>query len=499
MNVDASLFKILIVDDEKDICEAVGTFLKHNFFDVTTTSSSNYAMKLLDENTYHVLLSDFYMEELNGLELIKYAKSKNHDIITLVMTGNPSVKHAVEIIREGAYDYFVKPFAFSSLLKTIEQALEKQNLAKENIQLKEVLSLYIISSQLGMTLSLDTILNSILSLAIRELNADSASIFLYNEKTTKLQPANSIGIPNEYFHKSMNRSENGIVEWVISHNEPLILQNKLQDENLKSFVDKRNIRSAICIPLRAEGEIVGVLNVSITQKNKPDFTENQLKALTIIGSSAAMAIKNARLHQDLKENFYSSVRSLANAVEAKDPYTRGHSDRVVKYALKIGRKLNFDSETLEKLRLASILHDIGKIGIPESILLKPDKLTDEEFHIMKNHPVIGEKILSPVDPLLDVRKWIYQHHERYDGKGYPDGLKKDEILLPGRILIVSEVFDALVTKRAYKSAWSIKKTIEYLRENSKTHFDPDIVEIFTTLLEQESEDFEQITDQSDVI
>jgi HD-GYP domain-containing protein (c-di-GMP phosphodiesterase class II) len=242
------------------------------------------------------------------------------------------------------------------------------------------------------------------------------------------------------------------------------------------------------VPLRAKGEFIGVVHVS--RENSPaPFTEANLQTLDMIAAQATFAIENAKLYDTLHHDYLAIIRSLANAVEAKDPYTRGHGDRVVKYTQAIGARIGLSDEDLEKLKVAAILHDIGKIGIRDEVLLKPGPLTQDEYNEMKLHPIIGDRILAPIKSLEEVRVWVYQHHERLDGKGYPEGIGGSDLAPQSRALIVAEVFDALVTERAYKPAWPLPKVINFLEENADTHFDKGMVEVFTDILRTEGEAF----------
>ncbi len=202
--------------------------------------------------------------------------------------------------------------------------------------------------------------------------------------------------------------------------------------------------------------------------------------LALLHKRALQAIEGRKLKLELMElTEVNRVLSgiLPKAIEAKDPTTGGHSDRVVSYADNLGRRMGVSAEDRKELRLAAQLHDVGKIGIPESILCKEGPLTKQERQVIEEHPGIGYSILEPMVHLPRVRQWVYEHHERWDGKGYPQGLKGDQVALPGRILILAEVFDALATARSYKKAWSKDKIADFFVEEAGHHFDPDLSHI----------------------
>ncbi|MEW6235934.1 MAG: HD domain-containing phosphohydrolase [Candidatus Omnitrophota bacterium] len=191
--------------------------------------------------------------------------------------------------------------------------------------------------------------------------------------------------------------------------------------------------------------------------------------------------------KELSDFLFHSVQSLSLALEARDPYTEGHGQRVAEFVIHLAIELGVGEEHFQTLRLACQLHDIGKIGIPDSILLKKDKLSPIEYDIMKDHVFIGYKILSPIPSLKEVSRYVYEHHERMNGTGYPRGLSKNEIHPHSRMLMVAEVCDALATKRNYKPAWPIQDIIHYFQENADAVYDGEVVKALISILKREGE------------
>lgn len=184
---------------------------------------------------------------------------------------------------------------------------------------------------------------------------------------------------------------------------------------------------------------------------------------------------------DLSELFYKTIKSIAYALDAKDAYTHGHSMRVTLYSLALAQKLELSDELIEEIETAGLLHDIGKIAIPEKILLKPGKLTDEEFDIIKSHPELGEKLVSGIGKLKVISNWLKSHHERYDGKGYPDGLAGENIPISARIIAIADTYDAMTSDRAYRKALEHEVAMEEVKRCSGTQFDPKLAEIFLNI------------------
>ncbi|MBI4680118.1 MAG: HD domain-containing protein [Nitrospirae bacterium] len=186
--------------------------------------------------------------------------------------------------------------------------------------------------------------------------------------------------------------------------------------------------------------------------------------------------------EELHELFIGALTSLSAAIEAKSPWTKGHSERVTEYALQTGKEMGLSEDDLEKLKIAGLLHDIGKIGTYDGVLDKPGKLTDEEYEMVKRHPKKGEDMLLPIKQLRHIIPWIKWHHERYDGKGYPDGLKGEGIPLQARILSVADAFDSMMAERPYRETPGKEKAIEELKRSSGSQFDPKVVEAFLRTL-----------------
>lgn len=263
----------------------------------------------------------------------------------------------------------------------------------------------------------------------------------------------------------------------------------LSTEGLVPF-DRRLYESGffsdIRVPLFSRDKVVGLLE--ICSRRIAGFTTSQLTTLEKIASQISVALDNARLVEDLQELIIGITLSLAKAIEAKSPWTKGHSERVTEYALKIGLQMRLNEKELEDLRLAGLLHDIGKIGTYEALLDKPAKLTPEEFEIVKKHPHEAIKILEPVKGIASILPAILHHHENYDGTGYPDGLKGEEIPLFARILSVADAYDSMTADRPYRQSPGKDYAISELRRCSGTQFDPELVESFLKSSDSASSD-----------
>jgi putative nucleotidyltransferase with HDIG domain len=245
---------------------------------------------------------------------------------------------------------------------------------------------------------------------------------------------------------------------------------------------KEELHSVICAPLELNSQIVGTLSLfdkSVAgQPQEAHFDKGDLKLFLILTQQTAISLENARLFEEVNDLFLSSIKSLAQTIDAKDPYTHGHSQRVTDIALAIVEQMGFNDEQKKQIMVAAILHDIGKIGIKDAVLSKPNQLTKEEKAIFDQHPHVGSKIMSHIDQLENIIPIIRHHHESYNGNGYPDKLKAKQIPLGARIIAIADTFDAMTSDRPYRKAISPEAAKEEITKLSGIQFDPEVVEAF---------------------
>ncbi|MCD4720300.1 MAG: HD domain-containing protein [Desulfobacula sp.] len=256
----------------------------------------------------------------------------------------------------------------------------------------------------------------------------------------------------------------------------LIVHTKKNKPGFLSKADNRTGHLFLVLPLFFDGVLKGTIALGYSKEKS--FSDNDLKHAHQMADQMMVALSNSSLVEDLEKLNIGTLEALARAVDAKSAWTAGHSERVTDLSLKIAKVMGFTTEELEVLRRAAYLHDIGKIGVPLAILDKPGKLNDEEFNKIKDHPLIGLRILEPISAYEDVLPMVSQHHEKFNGKGYPYGLSGEDIALGARILAVADVYDAVVSDRPYRDGWVEEKAIKMITEESGKHFDPKVVNAF---------------------
>ncbi|MBN1902469.1 FHA domain-containing protein [Candidatus Sumerlaeota bacterium] len=245
-------------------------------------------------------------------------------------------------------------------------------------------------------------------------------------------------------------------------------------QNSESIVGL-NLRSSMCAPLVIKGEVIGAIYCD--NRAKPAcFDDQDLELFTAMANQFAVALSNTRLYEEVQRAYHESILALINAIEAKDPYTIGHTQRTSRYALGIAQEMNLSDQQRHRLKTSSELHDIGKIGVKEKIISKAENLSNSEYQSVKEHVIMGEKILKPISYLHFVLPIIRGHHEFFDGSGYPDGLKGEEILLESRILTVADAFDAMTTQRPYNAPMSFAEALKECKNKAGSQFDPVVVD-----------------------
>ncbi len=352
------------------------------------------------------------------------------------------------------------------------------NLEDRNTSLKQVISrlstLYDTGLVINSTMELKSLFTLLLKKATESLGAEIGYILLYSKETNQLRIGEVIGVPNIDFDSltEIPLRPGGVSHWVVENRQPLLIKKIAQEPRFERMSLLGFARdSVLCAPLFVGHEIIGTLTIA----NRPDgsnFYAEDLELLSTIAAQASVAIKNARLYEDQQQIYLNTVQALVSAIEASDNYTRGHSERVTRYSLLIARKLNLSEVASKDLEQAAILHDIGKIGIEDNLLHKPDKLTAEDVKTLQQHPLIGMRILEPIHFMQRVREIIGQHHERYDGCGYPHRIKGEDLLLESRILSVADSYDAMTSDRSYRKALPRKEALREIETHAGSQFDP---------------------------
>jgi len=464
--------KILVVDDEHMIRDLCNHMLAGEGYQVTAVADAATALEELNDSFVDLIITDIMMPGMDGLDLIERVKGLNQDVMIILITGHATLDTAIESLRRGADAFVLKPFTQEEILNAVSRTINRCRLKKENIRLKALIPLFEISKLLVTEVDLENLFKIITNILVQEFSADRVSLMLIDETSGDLLIRASHGLPTDIALRASRKQGEGVSGLVYKYGKPLIISSgHNHNPEVMNAMNKENTPSScMSVPLTGKNRSFGVLNVG--KFSGSSFTTSDLQVVSILANQVAITMENAGLFENLQENYFRTIQALVAAVEAKDPYTRWHSTNVARYAVEIARDMGVKPVELEDIHIAAILHDVGKIGISDSIISKPTRLSQEEFNVMKDHPAYGIRILEPIGFPPEIINAIHQHHERYDGKGYPQGLAGEDITLTARILNVADTVEAMISERPYRSMISPEDVLLELAKESGRQFDP---------------------------
>ncbi len=353
---------------------------------------------------------------------------------------------------------------------------EKERLRTENKTLRKLLET---TEYVNSSLSIEKVLNRAMETAENLIGARRSSIWEIDEEKKELFFRLARGVDEKAETVRLKIGE-GIAGCVARDGESVIVKDPAGDPRWSRKVDREDnfvTRSLISVPLKIKDEVTGVIQL-VNKEDGNDFNQKDLRHLEMLSNQIAVAIENAKLYSEQKDLLDGSTSALAKAIEMRDTYTGGHTHRVLDYSLAIGRELELSEKELEYLKYSALLHDIGKIGVEDSILHKKGPLDTQEEETMSEHARIGAEIVEEIDALEKIRPGIVHHHERFDGNGYPAELSGNKIPLQARIIAVADTFDAMTTSRPYREGLTKKIALKEIKKESGTQFCPAVVEAF---------------------
>ena len=464
--------RVLIVDDDPGIRETISQIIEELGYDPDTAADGLDALAMLDTGSYLCVFTDIMMPKMTGIELIKKIKARDVSLPIIVITGYASLEIAIDAMKCGASDFISKPFKVSQIQLLLSKVKREKLLLEENKKFSDTLQLHRLIDNLADQLddknkeltSLQAISEKIISLkGIRDLVGAIVDV------SKQLLEDVDVGF------YPLNRKTQTLIDTSTGHDRIIsteLIEGKIVRLNNSLGSSKRNFETIF--PLMIEGQVFGTLDI---HSDSMLGEEKEGKVLYLLNRSAER-MENVALYEGLYENMLSTLNSMAKILDARDPHTSQHSTRVTNFSLAMANILKLSDDEKDVLYIAASLHDIGKVGIPDSILLKPGRLTDEEFMIIKRHPDIGADILKSLPPMSREKDVIRYHHERYDGKGYPAGIGGGEIPLLSRIITLADSYDAMTSDRPYRKGLPIDKAIEEIVRCIRSQFDPELAKLF---------------------
>jgi response regulator RpfG family c-di-GMP phosphodiesterase len=488
--------RLLIVEDFPDDAELMVMRLEEEGFspDWQRVENEEDFLKALEEEP-EFILADWQLPQFSGLRALELLNERGLDIPFILVSGSIGEEAAINALHSGASDYILKDRS-KRLGQAVRRTLDSRRYQQEKEgaeaelkrRLAELESLYKISTTLRIADTQVGMLKILLTETLQALNTDAGAIWYYEKTEGKLFVAEA----NSWysvFREDCVEPGQGIIGTVYSSGKPYISK----DYHADSQASKKLMSNVpqgwggVCLPIHAAEAVVAVIDVSVPQPR--EISPEDLKLLSSIAEMAGIAMQRITLFEELQASeaalvsaYHETIKGWANALELRDQETEGHSERVTEITLELAQKMGIKDEQLIHIYRGSLLHDIGKMGVSDTILLKPGSLDEREWEIMRQHPQYAYDLLAPIEYLKPALNIPYCHHEKFNGSGYPRGLKGDEIPLEARIFAVIDVYDALTSDRPYRLAWSKKDALKHIEKESGTHFDPQVVKLFLELI-----------------
>lgn len=498
---------LLILDDDRLIREMLKDHLESAGYTVMLASNPGQAFSIMEKQEPSCLLCDYKMPEASGEDILKRVKELYPVVPVIVFTGFPELDLAVKMLKNGAFDFLAKPVQKERLLPTVAKALEQKKLLEKTRRLQEENRLYQenlhkrLHDQMTQIVSQSEFVNKLTS--SQSLSEMVAFVETYIQNSLGCKKAFMMLLDTDDFGPGEFRKYTNISNRTFTVSPANLMEfRSLTDDKLSCIyertsdrmgffhdinlnIDLVGLKPSMFVPLSANRTPLGLITILESPEGERVFSEMDKLLLLFVAEASSTAVNNSLNQLRLEKSYFDTVKAITLAAEEVDTYTAGHSDRVRALAVRIGTRMGLDKLKIKHLDFGGILHDIGKIGIDYRILHKESRLDDAEYKIIREHPVRGERMVAHINFLTPVRKIIRHHHERPDGKGYPDGLNGAELPLEAQILAVADSYDAMVSSRAYRRALSREQAILELRRCSGTQFNREVVDIFVRILKED--------------
>jgi putative nucleotidyltransferase with HDIG domain len=485
--------RLLVVEDDATVRDFCMRVLRMNGYAVATAENGRAALARLSEDRFDLVLTDLQMPELPGIKLLEHMCQHYPDVDAIAFTAYATVDTARQALKLGAFDYLTKPVSVEDLERTVRKCLELRRIRHEKERLSELVAMYEFSQTIASSLDTATQVQQIVRLLGQRFAPQEVSLSLLQITDPVLDLLAAFRASTGSGDLSLSgpqlvlleqgsgtRAGSYTIERGHEREEQALVKGHLHMIGADADEGPQIAQEV----LRTSDQPVGVLRLE-RGPEQPPFDPGERRLLAVFASQIAASLDNARLYQQLQEQNLQTVIALAKAIEARDPYTRGHSEQVTRYAVRMMELLDATPERVELMRYASLLHDIGKIGIRDNILLKPSALSDQEFAEMRRHPEIGADILRSIRSLREALPIVEGHHERVDGRGYPRGYTGEQLTLEARVLAVCDAFEAMTSDRAYRKGMPVEAALNTIYAGSGKQWDAQLVDIFTNMIRRE--------------
>lgn len=480
--------RIVVIDDEQSVSDLIYEYLVEEKYSIVAFTDPTKAIAHIENNHVDLVLTDLIMGNFSGNQLLQTTLKHHSDAVVILMTAHPTVEGAISALKLGAYDFLIKPFKLELMKAAIKRGLAHQRVIRDNLHLRGQVEFLGAANACATERDLAGYLSKVLNSCRTELEAKVGAIVQVDPSTGSILRKVCDG--NDEVSLGLVIDESLLDNFTYTKSrKPVIRSETIRGDNVIRY------QLLVSKPIFIRRTLHGAVNLLIDSPSGK-ITPGQLDVLTILANSAAAAIGNENLYRELQSSYMQAIRALANSIEARDEHTAGHTDRVTTMASTLAIALGWGDDQLQQLRVGCTLHDIGKIGVPDSILNKSSSLSEQELKRMQGHPEVGLKIVLGIELFKPAVPYIISHHERFDGSGYPSGLKGNDIPVEGRLLAVVDTFDAIISDRPYRKGADLTVAVAELRKNSGSQFDPGMVEPFLRVLRDQKVDLEAMYKRS---
>ena len=495
--------KLLLVDDDPNVVEILTESLRSHGYETESAMDGEEALRKYDECKPDLVVLDVVLPKKDGFAVCDEIRARDiHRDVPIIMVSANSIQDSlVRGLRSGAQDYLKKPFSIKEIIAKIDnflsQAQHRRDLRERKSQLegelergqadytrvnrelkKRVLdmrTLFGLSQDLNRLRDPEDLIHVFCLTVVGQLGVGSVALFYaFDELDDYLSYAGGSGLADGVLQSVRLSREIGLSRHLLGRqNVARLVDADLPADAAREADFLAQFGFAFAYPLVVKSRLIGIVFIG-PKVSRQEYAVDEIELFRSICASAATGLENGRLYAELQATYLSTIKVLVSTIEAKDAYTRGHTDRVAEYARMIAEEMRLSKRDIEIVSFGAALHDIGKLGVYENILNKPGELTEQEWEIVRSHPEVGANIIRNMKFLESACDLVRHHHERLDGKGYPDGLKGREISLGARIVAVADSFDAMTSDRPYRRAYTIEDSIVQLKEQ-REKFDQDVV------------------------
>jgi putative nucleotidyltransferase with HDIG domain len=515
---------ILLVDDDPKVLEILSASLERRGHRIATASTGTSAIEQTAKTAPELIILDLSLSDMTGYRVLEHVRTTHgEEPPVLFLSASSDVDARLQALEGGADDFLVKPVSLRELHSKVDGALRRSTRARALTESTRALehevtrrrehaslmsrefkrhllsmrTLLAMSHDLNRAMQSEDLIKVASLTLLGELKVSNMALFsLEHEHSDEFVLVDVRGFDHRRFESLVIARDSNFVSMLMDEQRPQKIARNPEQKWVKSLPDLRLAVFEYAVPIAFKGQLKGVVFTGPKLSGEA-YSEYDLDIMTFIANSIALGMENAHLLSELRTTYVSTLRSLISIVEAKDPYTKGHTERVTSYAMAIANRLSFTDDQLRCIMFGSLLHDIGKMGVLDSIINKPGPLSPEEWELIKAHPVVGAQIVEKMEFLDDTIDIVRHHHESWDGKGYPDGLKGEDIPLIARIVTVADSFDAMTTDRPYRKALSLDEAVHRLEENSGIQFDARLVKVFVKYVREKGRDLALVTDSPD--